>query len=727
MITKSEDIKGEEIEHFRKIYFEQIESNTPREIRDNLFFDLNNKDKFKFTLTRELIKKWDLWKWFKNYKKEGLVSTAGIRGLQNVLYPWDTRYPINYIGIALATLAKALVLKEDITTRTIHKLCCGEVRYNTEKYIEIISRIQAAQGIVTHLPLQRKKTAIWMISYLIFKHDFDGGEYVTSSHAMSSKIATKDLDNQGSQFLPEMSIRFIDKIEKILREAEERGYDIEFAASDSDLILEDFDGVDEYVKYLKEGSISNQDISLIKQEVNDGLDIMYECVGGCMYQIMPKIFEKLGIGANNWNNTEEDPFFHGIGKVMLNPITNQKQFFDWGCDTTIREVIETVGYQQLLANKDIGHVTIMFDPDGDRIVLGQIESSHKKSVLDKLGIRHFDINSEKIFCFYMPNQTFLLVMNDHYELLAKEEVLDNHPRFIIGTTASARSWFEWAQNRNVKSIGVPVGFKEIANIMKKVEKQIIENPQKEVVIEDIFGNNIKLGFNPRLIFAGEESAGMITGPENLIKSDSGRIAIAMREKSAAEACLILTSMVSKLHKKDILISDYLAEIFEKFNIKWQYDLRIDRKLYNEGNPDMDSLKIEKDKGEKLRDQIDSFFLSIAIALRKKKLTLKNAKKILQTAIPEVDFSNLTQIYFVGDGTYLEFEDMYIEIRKSGTDAILKCYTAGANKARCEFNAKKIVAFNGELNNEFKKYIEMDLYNTIGDQALEILRDWQKKD
>jgi len=44
-----------------------------------------------------------------NYKKEAQVSTAGVRGIQNILFPWDTRYPLNMAGIALATYAKAKV------------------------------------------------------------------------------------------------------------------------------------------------------------------------------------------------------------------------------------------------------------------------------------------------------------------------------------------------------------------------------------------------------------------------------------------------------------------------------------------------------------------------------------------------------------------------------------------------------------------------------------------
>ena len=56
--------------------------------------------------------------------------------------------------------------------------------------------------------------------------------------------------------------------------------------------------------------------------------------------------------------------------------------------------------------------------------------------------------------------------------LKETNKFNNHPRFIIKTTASAKSWDEWADANGIKVVNVPVGFKEIANVLKKVEKQI---------------------------------------------------------------------------------------------------------------------------------------------------------------------------------------------------------------------------------------------------------------
>ena len=212
--------REQEIKELKQEYFKLSEKFTPGKIKERPLFDLSEKGEMKLTLTKELIDKLELEKWLANYKKEAKVSTGGIRGAQNIIYYWDTRFPINQMGVALATLGKAMVLKDEISGQ-INKIVAGEVRYNTQSYVDIISRIQANLGIHTHLPFNRQTVPVWMVSFLIFMLDYDGGEFVTSSHAISSKIATKDLDNQGSQFLPEMSLRFIAKIEEVIKKVDQ--------------------------------------------------------------------------------------------------------------------------------------------------------------------------------------------------------------------------------------------------------------------------------------------------------------------------------------------------------------------------------------------------------------------------------------------------------------------------------------------------------------------------
>ena len=268
---------------------ESVEKNTPDSIKQDKIFDYNNKNEFSFKLTKELVDKLNLKIWFEGYKKEALVSTAGIRGPQNILYPHDTRFPINTIGITLATLAKALVLKEKYPNKKLIKLAGCEVRYNSKIYLDIIARIQGALGIKTLIPSKRQTIPIWLASFLAFKLDLVGAEYITSSHGISVKNATKDLNNQGSQFLPNESMEFVSKMEEILDEVDEKGfYEIAFCASGDELIDEKTmerlnNGIDLYLEYLNCGVANKNNIDLIKNFKNK---IVIDCVGGCCYNTL---------------------------------------------------------------------------------------------------------------------------------------------------------------------------------------------------------------------------------------------------------------------------------------------------------------------------------------------------------------------------------------------------------------------------------------------------------
>ena len=103
-----------------KKLFESVENKTPDYIKELDLMNFDREEGFSFVLKREHLyphsdsnpEGLNLLEWFAGYSKEAKVSTAGIRGPQNILYPQDTRFPINLVGIVLATLAKALVAKE---------------------------------------------------------------------------------------------------------------------------------------------------------------------------------------------------------------------------------------------------------------------------------------------------------------------------------------------------------------------------------------------------------------------------------------------------------------------------------------------------------------------------------------------------------------------------------------------------------------------------------------
>lgn len=729
--------------------FKSVYDKTPDYIKNLDLMNFSDEGEFTFTLKKEHLKPYDeknnpeglnLEEWFANYEKEAKVSTAGIRGPQNILYPQDTRFPINLVGIVLATLAKALVANEKYPDKEIVKIAGREVRYNSDLFLDAIARVQAANGIKTLVPAGRKTIPIWLASFLAFKLDLLGGEYITSSHGISVKNATKDLNSQGSQYLPEESMEFVNKIREIFEETEKKGsYEIKIAAKNNPLIDEKVmasidDGVDLYVEYLKSGVAQSFNLDLIKSLE---AEITIENVGGSAYRTLSRVLKKLGVEDKFvWFNTEEDPFFHSIGKYDHTP-KGEKAFYDYSVDATVVAkrtngekffpVIETLKYNEKLKDFPLGTVVLITDPDHDRLTITQTESCLRIPKLEEAGIDYVKIDDKTILTVFTANQAFLMLMDFWAKQLKAQKLWDKHPRFMIKTTASALSWDEWAKNHGVKVVNVPVGFKEIANIMKKVELKLKNNPDKEVIIDDVFANPINLGINPRLLFGGEESGGMIMGTEDLIKSRHGRFAVAMREKSATEAIIVASALVSKLYKRKQLLSEYLVEIFNESKITGRFDTRVDIAYYNESEPDINKLKEAKAEGEKKRTKNDLFYLSMAIAVKENIMDIDEVREVLNDSFKSLIFDNLKSIKFVGDGTYLEFDDKYIEIRPSGTDAKTKAYGGGLDKGIIEMYANALGNYSGDRTELHKKFITDKFYNAAKDKAMKYYLEFVDKD
>lgn len=742
------DIKHSDIELENEL-FKSVYSKTPDYIKELDLMDFSNKGEFTFTLKREHLEPYDkdknpeglnLKEWFANYAKEAQVSTAGIRGPQNILFPQDTRFPINLVGIVLAALAKSLAAKEKYPNKEIVKAAGREVRYNSELFLDAISRIQAANGIKTLVPKNKKSIPIWLASFLAFKLDLLGGEYITSSHGISVKNATKDLNSQGSQYLPEESMEFVDKIQEIFDITEKNGtYEIKISAEDNPLIDEKVmeklnDGVDLYVDYLKSGVAQKINLDLIKK-IKD--KIVIENVGGSAYRTLSRVLERLDISDKFiWFNVEEDPFFHSIGKYDTTP-KGEKAFYDYSVDATVMSkrqngekffpVIETLDYPEKLKNLPVGTAVLITDPDHDRLTITQTEYACTIPELEKAGIDYLQISEDIILTIFSANQAFLMLMDFWAKQLKKQGLWDKHPRFMIKTTASALSWDEWAKKQGIQVVNVPVGFKEIANIMKKVELKLKNSPEKEIVVDDVFGNPINLGVNPRLLFGGEESGGMIMGTEELIQSLSGRKAIAMREKSATEAIIVASALISKLQSEQVSLSEYLEEIFDENNIIGRYDTRVDIAYYNESEPDINKLKETKVEGEKKRTKNDLFYLSLAMAVKEGIMTIEDVKEVLNDTFKSLIFDNLKSIKFVGDGTYLEFTDKYIEIRPSGTDAKTKAYGGGSDKSVIETYSSVLGNYSGDRTELHKKYISDEFYDKTKDRAMDYYLEFVEKD
>ena len=86
-----------------------------------------------------------------------------------------------------------------------------------------------------------------------------------------------------------------------------------------------------------------------------------------------------------------------------------------------------------------------------------------------------------------------------------------------------------------------------------------------------------------------------------------------------------------------------------------------------------------------------------------------------------------EIKFVGDGTYLKFDNKFIEIRPSGTDAKTKAYGAGDNKEEIKLYAKILGNYSGELTELYQKYISKIYYETVKEKSMKKYLEFTNKD
>ena len=216
---------------------------------------------------------------------------------------------------------------------------------------------------------------------------------------------------------------------------------------------------------------------------------------------------------------------------------------------------------------------------------------------------------------------------------------------------------------------------------------------------------------------------MIVGPEQYIKSQNGRLAIAMREKSAGEAAVLATAMVARFYKQKKFLSDYLNEIYVSNNISFKFYFRVDDTYYNESEPNPEILKKAKQEGEMKRDEIYSFYLSLSLAFRGKVITLEQARDILKDLFGEMNFDGLKDIIFVTDGVYFDFEDMFVEVRKSGTDAKMRFFFCGQDQQKCQLFSKELAKYKGGIPELFGRYISKDFREQAQNLADKIYSDY----
>ena len=715
------------------------------EIHKSPPFDLEGDSASSFTITKEIAERINLRNQIEVFAEEAKVSTAGVRENQNVLCPWDHRFRINEYMFALMAEAQTRLVKElqaeriaslppvdvetvrerlgmgvdvveEIFDRPLDEVIelvksvpvravGGEVRANTARFTDLMSRIYAAHGLpvlLTEDPHCKDSSNIYLWSFLVFALGLSGGDYFTSSHGAPQKQSDKILAPDGAQFLPDKYARIVDHLFDILKEIESgQGFTIHLAARDDKHLIRRLSYTRLarlYGDYLRTGPASPVALSKIKKAIHQGLRLTLDFFGGSGYKSLHAIFRELeidGVFKDGYLRTEEDSFFHNIGfRVGKKKDGSGLEVVHDSVDASVPAVVESCNYDEILKDTPVGRMVFNVDPDADRFVVGQVLPKEEAQALEDLGIAYIKVGPERIFAILSPNQFFLLLAeNDRLVAIEDGTWKDTNP-FDIHTYVSALAWDEWAEFHKIPVVRVPVGFKEIAAIVRQVEEQLAEAEGGSITARAEAGQEIELGARPKLHHAGEESGGKIGGPVKLIPNVLGQQILAVREKSSGEACVSAVSLAANLYlaggeenPEAMYLHRLLARVFKESNVQNPMESRGDIVHYNEAIFDPAELAEAKKKGIAERVVFNAYFETLARRLRDGTSSLDETKAELTAAMPGLGelWDALESITIWSDGLQFWFaknnskgiRDMCI--RPSGTDAKTKIYFDGTDK------------------------------------------------
>ncbi|MBN2032668.1 MAG: hypothetical protein JW836_05280 [Deltaproteobacteria bacterium] len=628
----------------------------------------------RITYTHEFFKENGLYSWIKDFK----LGTAGYRDRINMENFFSTDAPYN--GHTIMILAEAMArIYEGRGYGSIH--VGGEVRRYTDQIIELVSRIFVSHGVTVHLNADATTTPIWATSFGVFYNELDGGANITASHSQNFKQGFKPVDDTGMQLL-EMADTIRDEVEKIGKQAAEGSLTLTLSPLDSPMVMKDFHYIESYSDYLKD-IVPAEAFRLILEAQAKGMKAGVSTVGGSMYENSLAVFERFGIkrapgGMIRYMHWEKRDDFHKVGEIDGE---------NYGCDPTKRIIYRNIGLKEKLLAGEI-HFGFIWDPDGDRYNIVTIAGGSIKEKAEESGLEVETFKgSNACIVYFNPNQIYFLNAALKLEMMAKTGDLFEYDQVIGTTYPTSKSIGELARVFNEKYAGefaergtairvfnTPVGFKYFGEMVGEIEKRIDQG--REVILKDTTGLEVNLGRSPRILIMAEESGGAAMGSSNWRLSKSGkRKSIAMKEKDGMQVAMMNLGIMSKLFLEGKPYAQEYIEKIEEYDIRFRYYSRIDKKLFEESLTGEAGARA-KDIGNRAKDYMVKTFKAFT-----NESYPHSVREALQELVgDEVKIPEISRIFWAGDGTYIDFGYFWFELRASGTDAVLRFYIEGKDKA-----------------------------------------------
>jgi phosphomannomutase len=602
------------------------------------------------------------------------LGTAGYRDLLDPEDLHNTEVPFNSLNLAVMLSARAQLALED-GLADLH--VGGEVRPHTQAFIDLSARIYAAAGLTVHLrPAGLDTTPIWLSSFGVNYDELAGGENFTASHSPGFKGGWKPMDATGMQLMA-LAGRIAERTRLLARQAGETGLDIPLAAADDVAIVRDFDPIAPYADSLR-AVVPAALLDEIPAAFANGFRASICTEGGSMGVTARRVFADLGIGCDgegpvSFTHEAESPDYHGIGIV---------DGVNHGVDPGKWQVYKYVGAQDLLKNGD-ADVVFIWDPDGDRFNMITVAPAAKADAARAAGLEVDPLDDARCLVYFRPNQIYFMLTAVRLETMFADGTLGDNNWVVATTWPTSRSIGELAEAFNrlhgtdLKTFRVPVGFKYFGSLVGDLERQILDgdetDPALTTTATDVTGEITDFGPQPRMVIMAEESGGAAMGADDWqLSRDEERATLAIKEKDGMQIGVMSLGLAARLHRESGSFAEFYMDRLDRYGIVNRIYERQDVTLYDEQLRGEERVAAQA-AGNRRKEETVAFFAAlqgkpapaVAAALRD--------RLPADTALPEVG-----RCFDAGDGTLIEFEDLWFELRASGTDAVLRYYMEGVD-------------------------------------------------
>jgi len=161
-----------------------------------------------------------------------------------------------------------------------------------------------------------------------------------------------------------------------------------------------------------------------------------------------------------------------------------------------------------------------------------------------------------------------------------------------------------------------------------------------------------------------------------MKSKSGqRTSLAAKEKDAMQIGVMALCLAARLHRQERSWAAFYLDLLEQYDVTWRFYERRDITLFDEALKGT-ARDEAKEAGNRLKEATVATFAAL-----EDRDPADVTRELLDRLPAGTELPAVQRCFHAGDGTFLELEGIWFELRASGTDAVLRYYMEGEDQAK----------------------------------------------